>query len=376
DPAVSGQRLRCLPHAAVRAPGRPGPPGGVRPGPRRHRRPHRLAHRAARAAAGPGGAGGAGGHPRLHRVRAAAAGARRQPPHRPGGDPAAAAEQLPRGLRDALHPHADPDPAAGGHLPGVRQADHRWDHGRRGQAVTTQEQVAPRERPSGGLTFPAGFRWGVATAAYQIEGAVAEDGRGPSIWDTFSRVPGAVAGGDTGDVACDHYHRFREDVKLMADLGLSAYRFSVAWPRVQPDGRRVNQAGLDFYRRLVDELRHHGIEPWATLYHWDLPPALVDAGGWPVRHTAARFAASATAVHRALGDRVDRWITVNEPWCAAFLGYGSGVHAPGRRDPVAAVRAAHHLLLGHGLATRALRAAAPDAEVGTTPNLYAVSPAG
>ncbi|HLV59376.1 MAG TPA: GH1 family beta-glucosidase [Natronosporangium sp.] len=242
--------------------------------------------------------------------------------------------------------------------------------------MTTQGQVAPRERSSGWLAFPAGFRWGAATAAYQIEGAVDEDGRGPSIWDTFCRVPGAVAGGDTGDVACDHYHRFREDVKLMADLGLSAYRFSVAWPRVQPDGRRVNQAGLDFYRRLVDELRDHGIEPWATLYHWDLPQALEDAGGWPVRDTAGRFADYATAVHRALGDRVDRWITVNEPWCAAFLGYGSGVHAPGRRDPVAAVRAAHHLLLGHGLATRALRAAAPDAEVGTTLNLYAVSPAG
>jgi beta-glucosidase len=242
--------------------------------------------------------------------------------------------------------------------------------------VTTQEQVAPQQRPSRWLTFPAGFRWGAATAAYQIEGAVDEDGRGPSRWDTFCRVPGAVANGDTGDVACDHYHRFREDVKLMAELGLSAYRFSVAWPRVQPDGRRVNQPGLDFYRRLVDELRDHGIEPWPTLYHWDLPQALEDAGGWPERDTAYRFADYVAVVHRALGDRVDRWITVNEPWCAAFLGYGSGVHAPGRRDPVAAVRAAHHLLLGHGLATRALRAAAPDAEVGATLNLYAVTPAG
>ena len=243
--------------------------------------------------------------------------------------------------------------------------------------MTTQEQLPSRERPAGqALTFPAGFGWGATTAAYQIEGAAGEDGRGPSIWDTFSRTPGAVTSGDTGDVACDHYHRFREDVKLMADLGLPAYRFSVAWPRVQPDGRTVNQAGLDFYRRLVDELRQHGVEPWLTLYHWDLPQALEDLGGWPARDTASRFADYAALVHEALGDRVHRWSTINEPWCAAFLGYGSGVHAPGRREPAAAVRAAHHLLLAHGLATQALRAAARDIEVGVTVNLYAVSPAG
>jgi beta-glucosidase len=226
------------------------------------------------------------------------------------------------------------------------------------------------------MVFPADFRWGGSTSAYQIEGAAAEGGRGPSIWDTFARAPGSVVGGDTGDVACDHYHRFRDDVKLMADLGLTAYRFSIAWPRVQPTGSGpANQAGLDFYRNLVDELLAHGIEPWATLYHWDLPQPLEDAGGWPVRDTAARFAEYAAIVHDALGDRVNRWITVNEPWCASFLGYGSGVHAPGRRDRVSAVRAAHHLLLGHGLAVTAMQANNPGVQVGYAPNLYSVSPA-
>ncbi|MFC7545599.1 GH1 family beta-glucosidase [Plantactinospora sp. GCM10030261] len=225
------------------------------------------------------------------------------------------------------------------------------------------------------IRFPGGFRWGVATAAYQIEGAATEDGRGPSIWDTFCRTPGRVIEGHTGDVACDHYHRFRDDVKLMADLGITAYRFSVSWPRVQPAGSGpANQAGLDFYRRLVDDLRAHGIEPWLTLYHWDLPQPLEDAGGWPERDTAARFADYAMLTHDALGDRVSHWTTLNEPWCSAFLGYGSGVHAPGRQESVAAVRAGHHLMLGHGLATRALRASAPEHEVGATVNLYAVSP--
>jgi beta-glucosidase len=223
--------------------------------------------------------------------------------------------------------------------------------------------------------LPADFLFGVATAAYQIEGAAAEDGRGPSIWDTFAHTPGKVRGGDTGDVACDHYHRYREDVKLMADLGVRAYRFSVAWPRVQPSGRGpANPAGLDFYRRLVDELLAHGIQPWLTLYHWDLPQPLEDAGGWPVRDTAGRFAEYAQLVHAALGDRVRHWTTLNEPWCSAFLGYGSGAHAPGRQEPASAVRAAHHLMLGHGLAVQALRAADPDAQVGVTLNLYAVSP--
>src|SRR5690606_30768247 len=223
---------------------------------------------------------------------------------------------------------------------------------------------------------PAGFRWGGATAAYQIEGAANEDGRGPSVWDTFSRTAGKVLGGDTGDVACDHYHRFREDVKLMADLGFTAYRFSIGWPRVQPTGTGPeNPAGFDFYQRLVDELLNHGIEPWVTLYHWDLPQPLEDAGGWPERDTAARFAEYVSLVHSKLGDRVRRWITINEPWRASFLGYGRGVHAPGRRDSAAAVRAAHHLLLAHGLAVRTLREADSRTEVGAALNLYAVSPA-
>jgi beta-glucosidase len=224
------------------------------------------------------------------------------------------------------------------------------------------------------LGFPAGFVWGAATAAYQIEGAAAEDGRGPSIWDTFSHTPGTVLAGDTGDVATDHYHRFREDVALMADVGITAYRFSIAWPRVQPDGSgAVNERGLDFYRRLVDALLEAGIEPYATLYHWDLPQPLEDSGGWPVRDTAYRFADYAARVHAGLGDRVGHWITVNEPWCAAFLGYGSGDHAPGRRDPADSVRAAHHLLLGHGLALPALRE--DGGRTGAAVNLYAVSPA-
>jgi beta-glucosidase len=236
--------------------------------------------------------------------------------------------------------------------------------------VTLSEELAV-----GADGLPADFLWGVATAAYQIEGAAAEDGRGPSIWDTFAHTPGKVRGGDTGDVACDHYHRYREDVRLMADLGVRAYRFSVSWPRVQPGGRGpANQSGLDFYRRLVDELLEHDILPWLTLYHWDLPQPLEDAGGWPVRDTAGRFAEYAQLVHAALGDRVRHWTTLNEPWCSAFLGYGSGVHAPGRQDRAAAVRAAHHLMLGHGMAVQALRGADPDIEVGISLNLYAVSP--
>jgi beta-glucosidase len=229
--------------------------------------------------------------------------------------------------------------------------------------------------PEVGLRLPSDFVWGAATAAYQIEGAAGEDGRGPSIWDTFSRMPGRIADGSTGDVACDHYHRYHEDVRLMADLGLRAYRFSVAWPRVQPDGRgAVNRRGLDFYRRLVDDLLALDVEPWVTLYHWDLPQPLEDAGGWPERDTAARFGDYAAVVHAALGDRVRNWTTLNEPWCSAFLGYGSGVHAPGRQDSRAAVRAAHHLMLGHGLAMQAMRATAPGQRLAVTLNLYPVSP--
>ncbi|MFI1195610.1 GH1 family beta-glucosidase [Micromonospora sp. NPDC020750] len=226
------------------------------------------------------------------------------------------------------------------------------------------------------LTFPPGFLWGAATAAYQIEGAATEGGRAPSIWDTFSHTQGRTVAGHTGDVACDHYHRMPGDVRLMADLGLKSYRFSVSWPRVQPGGSgAANPEGLDFYRRLVDELLGHGIEPWLTLYHWDLPQPLEDAGGWPARDTAARFADYARLVADALGDRVRYWTTLNEPWCSAFLGYGSGVHAPGRTEGADAVRAGHHLMLGHGLAVQALRAARPDAQLGITVNLYPVDPA-
>ena len=225
-------------------------------------------------------------------------------------------------------------------------------------------------------SFPRGFLWGTATAAYQIEGGATEDGRTPSIWDTFSRTPGKVHAGDTGDSATDHYHRWQEDVALMAELGIGAYRFSIGWPRVQPTGRGpAVKRGLDFYSALVDELLKHDIEPVVTLYHWDLPQELEDAGGWPERATAERFAEYAEIAGRALGDRVRRWTTLNEPWCSAFLGYASGVHAPGRTDPVAALRAAHHLNLGHGLAVSALRAVLPSqGQVAITLNPAQVRP--
>lgn len=211
-------------------------------------------------------------------------------------------------------------------------------------------------------TFPSGFVWGCATASYQIEGAVAEDGRGPSIWDTFSHTPGRTRDGDTGDVACDHYHRMSEDVALIGDLGLQAYRFSIAWPRVLPTGSgAVNQAGLDFYSRLVDELLARGISPVATLYHWDLPQPLQDEGGWTHRATAARFADYAAVVGRALGDRVDLFTTLNEPSCSAYLGYSAGVHAPGHTSNAEALAAVHHLNLAHGLGVQALRAEARQA---------------
>jgi beta-glucosidase len=225
--------------------------------------------------------------------------------------------------------------------------------------------------------LPRDFAWGVATAAYQIEGAVAEDGRSPSIWDTFSRVPGAIDNGDTGDVACDHYHRWQEDVGLMRDLGVSAYRFSVAWPRVLPDGTgRVNPAGLAFYDRLVDELLDSGIRPFVTVYHWDLPQALQDRGGWPARDTAYALAEYAGVLGAALGDRVTDWFTVNEPLCSAWIGHLEGRMAPGIKDITQAVPASHHLLLGHGLAVQALRAAAPQpVRVGAVVNLSPTEPA-
>ena len=224
--------------------------------------------------------------------------------------------------------------------------------------------------------FPPGFVWGAATAAYQIEGAAAEDGRTPSIWDTFSHTPGRVLNGDTGDIAADHYHRFRDDVALMRDLNLGAYRFSVSWSRVQPTGRGpAIQRGLDFYRQLVDELLDKGITPVATLYHWDLPQELEDVGGWTVRDTTERFAEYAGIMAHALGDRVPYWTTLNEPWCSAYLGYGSGVHAPGRTEPRAALKAAHHLNLAHGRAIGVLRSVLPaSAQTSITLNLHQVRP--
>ncbi|WP_432865059.1 GH1 family beta-glucosidase [Microbispora rosea] len=211
-------------------------------------------------------------------------------------------------------------------------------------------------------SFPDGFLWGAATASYQIEGAVHADGRVPSIWDTFSHTPGMVADGHTGDVACDHYHRYLEDVEIMAWLGLKAYRFSVAWPRL---------ADLSFYDRLVDALLAKGVTPVATLYHWDLPQTLQDTGGWTNRETAFRFADYAAVVHRRLGDRVGLWTTLNEPWVSAFVGHGSGRHAPGVTDPAAAFTAAHNLMLGHGLAVQALRAGGAES-VSLTLNLTPV----
>jgi beta-glucosidase len=224
------------------------------------------------------------------------------------------------------------------------------------------------------LDFPSDFRWGVATAAYQIEGAATEDGRGPSIWDTFCRTPGKVHLGQTGDVACDHYHRYRHDVALMRELNVGTYRFSMSWPRIVPDGSGpTNTRGIDFYDRLVDTLLETGINPMATLYHWDMPQTLEDHNGWVNRDTAYHFAEYASVVHARLGDRVRSWTTINEPWCAAFHGYASGQHAPGRTDPAAAFAAAHHLLLAHGLAASAMRADGAR-ELSIALNLFPVNP--
>lgn len=226
-------------------------------------------------------------------------------------------------------------------------------------------------------TFPPGFAWGAATSSFQIEGAADADGKSASIWDHFCTLPGRIADGSDGRTACDHYHRTADDVALMVDLGLDAYRFSVAWPRVVPDGRgEENAAGLDFYDRLVDELLEAGITPYPTLYHWDLPQVLEDAGGWPERATAEAFAEYAAAVVRRLGDRVAHWTTINEPYVIATLGYLTGEHAPGRRDLRAAIAASHHVLLAHGLATQTIRELAPEAEVGITVNFTPVTPIG
>jgi beta-glucosidase len=224
--------------------------------------------------------------------------------------------------------------------------------------------------------FPKGFIWGAATASYQIEGAWDEDGKGESIWDRFSHTPGNVANGDTGDVACDHYHRWREDVALMKELGLHAYRFSIAWPRLLPVGRgSINQPGLDFYDQLVDALLEAGIEPFVTLYHWDLPQALQDEEGWPARTTTEAFVEYADLASRALGDRVTYWTTLNEPFVSALVGYLEGRHAPGHTDLDETLAAAHHLLLAHGWAVPVIRRNSPAAQVGITLNLSGQTPA-
>jgi beta-glucosidase len=238
--------------------------------------------------------------------------------------------------------------------------------------MTSSDAPAPL---TPGASFPPGFTWGAATASYQIEGAVDVDGRGPSIWDVFSHTPGRVLDGDTGDVAVDHYSRYREDVGLMSDLGLGAYRFSIAWPRVVPLGSgAVEQRGLDFYRRLVDALLEKGIAPWITLYHWDLPQALQEQGGWASRDTAYRFAEYAGVVHEALADRVEHGSTLNEPWCSSLLSHMAGLHAPGTTDAPTAARTVHHLLLGHGLAAQVLRDRGVT-DLGITLNLAPVVPA-
>jgi beta-glucosidase len=229
------------------------------------------------------------------------------------------------------------------------------------------------------MRFPKGFVWGSATSAYQIEGAASEDGRGESIWDHFAKTePARIKDGSNGDVACDHYHRWRDDIALMKNLGIAAYRFSVAWPRILPRGRTargINALGLDFYSRLVDGLLEQGIDPYLTLYHWDLPQALQDEGGWANRATAEAFVEYADVVTRHLGDRVRYWITHNEPWCSGLLGHQKGTHAPGLRDGRVALAACHHLLLSHGWTVPVVRRNCPGAEVGITLNLSPMMPA-
>lgn len=222
---------------------------------------------------------------------------------------------------------------------------------------------------------PRTLLWGAATAAFQIEGAAHLEGRRDSIWDAFCHVPGAVVDDHDGEIACDHYFRYAEDTALMRRLNLDAYRFSTSWARVRPDGGAVNRRGLDFYSRLVDELLTSDIQPWLTLYHWDLPQALEERGGWADRETVHRFVDYALSVHDALGDRVNVWTTLNEPFCSAYLGYGNGEHAPGRRDRRAAMAAVHHLLLAHGMATAELRSRAPDAVLSISLNLDLTDPA-
>jgi beta-glucosidase len=230
---------------------------------------------------------------------------------------------------------------------------------------------------SGGpVVFPEGFYWGAATASYQIEGAWDEDGKGESVWDRFAHTPGRVKNGDSGDFACDSYHRYDEDVAILRELGLRSYRFSIAWPRIQPIGRgKANQRGLDYYRRLVDALLAAGIRPFPTLYHWDLPQSLEDAGGWPNRDTASRFADYAETMVEALGDRVPDWIVFNEPHIFTTLGYLLGIHAPGRRDLDAFLRSTHCVSLAQGEAVRAMRAMRPGLRIGTSYNMSPCEPA-
>lgn len=225
--------------------------------------------------------------------------------------------------------------------------------------------------------FPKDFLWGAATAAYQVEGAAAEGGRGPSIWDTFSHLPGATRDGDTGDVACDHYHRYKEDIEILKDMGVNAYRFSISWSRVLPSGRgAANSAGIEFYDRLVDELLEAGIQPSATLYHWDLPQALQDEGGWASRDIVGRFRDYAALMFERYGDRVKLWYTHNEPWVVAFAGHLQGRHAPGIADLATAVKVPHHLLLSHAEAVSAYRSSsAGDGDIGIVLNLYPCVPA-
>ncbi|MDT9001566.1 GH1 family beta-glucosidase [Paucibacter sp. APW11] len=232
-------------------------------------------------------------------------------------------------------------------------------------------------RPPFSREFPADFLWGCATSSYQIEGGTADGGRGESIWDRFCRQPGAIRDGSSGEPACDHYHRWEEDLDLAAALGVRAYRFSIAWPRIFPNGigSRPNPEGLAFYSRLVDGMLKRGLQPWATLYHWDLPQALQERGGWLNRSTIGAFSDFARVMGDQLGDRVQHWITHNEPWCTAMLGHHLGVHAPGLRDFRAAMQVSHHLLVSHGEAVRALRSAAPSAKVGITLSLHPIRPA-
>jgi beta-glucosidase len=243
--------------------------------------------------------------------------------------------------------------------------------------LAPQAGSAPLNAPGEiGRRFPPGFLWGTATAAYQVEGAWNEDGKGESIWDRFCRIPGAIEDGSSGQVACDHYHRMPEDVALMAALGASAYRFSISWPRILPAGTgTVNGAGIAFYDRLVDLLLEHGITPFVTLYHWDLPQALQERGGWLATDVARWFSAYAGVLVDRLGDRVHHWVTINEPHVVAFAGHGSGVHAPSVKDLAAALTVTHNLLLAHRGAAAAIRAVRDDASVGIALNLSPERPA-